>query len=250
MPHVGRLDKNNRDWPAPLASPMAHASRSKGRDEGDDYIPPVIETQGNFTSEFDVPSRVALPSDGREVTVALSRQTIPVKLRLRTVPRLETSAVITAEAPRPEGVWLPGTMQLLRDASYVGTTRWDPQASDKFMFSFGRDDLVRLTVNRTSEKTGTAGLLSQPERRVGDVYSVTSFHKKPIELLLLEASPVSTSEEVKVKAAFQPQPTIDRWEQRPGIVGWETTIDPKQTLKFNVDYVIGYPRAGTVTGLP
>jgi hypothetical protein len=118
------------------------------------------------------------------------------------------------------------------------------------MFSFGRDDLVRVTVNRTSEKTGTTGLLSQPERRVGDVYSVTSFHRKPIELLLLEASPVSASEEVKVKTAFQPQPTIDKWEQRPGVVGWETMIDPKQTLKFNVDYVIAYPKEGMVTGMP
>lgn len=234
--------------PAPATAPIA-GMRFKGAE--DDYIPPVIENQGSFVTEFEVPSRVTLPSDGREISVALARQAVPVKLRVRTVPRIDKSAVVTAEAARPDGVWLPGSMQLFRDGSYVGKTHWDAQASDKFMFAFGRDDLIRVTVDRSDERSGTSGILSQQnERRVADVYTITSFHKKPVDLLVLESSPVSTSEALKVQTQFQPQPTIPQWEQQRGVVGWETAIAPNQTMKVNVNYTVTYPKDGSVTGLP
>jgi len=174
-----------------------------------------------------------------------------VKLRLRTVPRVDKSAVITAEAARPEGVWLPGDVQLFRDRGYVGSAYWNMQASEKLLLPFGRDDLIRVTVNRNGEQTGTAGLLAQQaERRVQDTYTVTSFHKKPIDLLMLEPSPVSTSEEVQVQAAFEPQPTVTSWENRRGVNGWETAIAPNQTLRFQLDYTIRYPKEGSTSGLP
>lgn len=237
--------------PAPAPAPAGRQRLAKpSEDTADNTIPPIVETQAAFTTEFDVPSRVTLPADGREISVALSKQTMPVKQRLRTAPRLEKSAVVTAEAVRPEGVWLPGAIQLFRDGSFVGTTRWDTQATDKFMFSFGRDDLIRISVDRSKEQTGKTGLLANPERTIADGYTITSFHKRPVELLVLESSPVSTSEEVKVQTSFQPEPTIEAWEKRRGVVGWETVIEPKQTLKFNVDYTITYPKEGTVSGLP
>lgn len=237
--------------PAPAAR-AALADKSKaGADAADNYLPPIIETQGSFATEFDVPSRVTLPADGREISVALSKQSVAAKQRLRVVPRVDKSAAVTAEAARPEGVWLPGDIQLFRDGSYVGSTYWNTQASEKLLFSFGRDDLVRVTVNRVGEQTGTVGLLShQAERRVQDVYAVTSLHKKPVDLLMLEPSPVSTSDEVQVQAAFDPQPTITSWENRRGVNGWETTIAPGQTVKFQLGYTIRYPKEGSTSGLP
>lgn len=237
--------------PAAMAAPASMPFQAKLYGESADaYIPPVVETQGSFATEFDVPTRVNLPADGREISVALSKQNMPVRQRVRTTPRMEKSAVVTAEAARPAGVWLPGTVQLYRDGSYVGNTHWNAQSSDKFLFAFGRDDLIRVTVDRTNEQSGTSGLFSQNERKVADVYTITSFHKTPVDLLVLEASPVSAAEEVKVQASFQPKPTIESWEQRRGIVGWESVIAPNQALKFRVDYGVVYPKEGTVTGLP
>lgn len=238
--------------PAPMmAIAGAQPRRNKAIDEADNYVAPVVETQGSFSTEFDVPARVTLPADGREVSVALSRQPIAVKQRVRTAPRLEKAAVVVAEATRPEGVWLPGQVQLYRDGSYMGSTHWNPQESDKFMFPFGRDDLIRVAVERGKELSGSGGLLlTQAQRKVADVYVVTSHHQSPVDLLVLEASPVSTSEEVKVYAQFDPKPGIEAWEQRRGVVGWETSIAPRQTLKFHVDYTVNYPKDGIVTGLP
>jgi uncharacterized protein (TIGR02231 family) len=247
-PVAAQLERAERPAFAPAPAPAFAIGQVAS---ADNYIPPVIETQGSFATEFDVPSRVSLPADGREISVALSAQVIPVKQRLRTSPRIEKAAVVTAEAARPDGVWLPGSIQLFRDGSYVGAAQWNTQANDKFTFAFGRDDLIRVSVDRVKEQSGTTGVLTQQnERLLADVYTITSFHKKPVDLLVLEASPVSTSEEVKVQASFNVPPTLDTWERRRGVVGWETVIAPNQTLKYSVDYAITYPKEGFVRGLP
>src|SRR6266496_1895663 len=62
-----------------------------------------LEVQTTFATEFEVPGTVSLPSDGRRLTVSLAKLSLPAKMRLRVVPRLDAQAVVTAEAERPEG---------------------------------------------------------------------------------------------------------------------------------------------------
>ena len=213
--------------------------------------PAPQETQTTFSSEFEVPGLVDLPSDGRKVTVSLAKLALPVKMRLRVVPRLDPSAIVTAEAVRPEGVWLPGEVQLARDGTVVGTTQWNPQAASSLVLPFGRDSLVRVTLNRVKDRNGSSGILDRRnEREVTDVLTLSSLHKTPLDVLVLESSPVSTSDQVAVQASFDPKPQIQNWEDRRGVVAWERPIAPKETLKITLNYVIGYPREGTVVGLP
>ncbi|HEV2611442.1 MAG TPA: DUF4139 domain-containing protein [Noviherbaspirillum sp.] len=83
-----------------------------------------------------------------------------------------------------------------------------------------------------------------------DVYTITSFYKKPVGLLVLEASPVSTSEEIRVQTSGKMPPTLGTWKRRRGVVGWETVIAPNQALQYNVDDAITYPKECIVVGLP
>src|SRR6266702_4178416 len=210
-----------------------------------------VEVQTTLTTESEVPGAVSLPSDGRRLTVSLAKLALPVKMRLRVVPRLDAAAVDTAEAERPEGVWLAGDIQLYRDGNYVGATSWNPQASAALVLPFGRDSLVRVKVDRAKDRSGSGGLIARRnEREVSDLYTLTSHHKTPVELLVLEASPVSTNDQIKVDAKFDPKPTEENWEERQGVVAWARSIAPNQTLKFSVGYAISYPREGAVTGLP
>src|SRR5256885_445511 len=56
-----------------------------------------VEVQTTFTTEFEVPGTVSLPSDGRKLTVSLAKLSLPAKMRLRVVPRLDAAAIVTAE---------------------------------------------------------------------------------------------------------------------------------------------------------
>src|SRR5947209_1901165 len=210
-----------------------------------------IEVQTTFATEFEVPGTVSLPSDGRKLTVSLAKLSLPAKMRLRVVPRLDAAAVVTAEAERPEGVWLAGDIQLYRDGNYVGATSWNPQASAALVLPFGRDSLMRVKVDRAKDRNGSGGLIARRnEREVSDLFTLTNHHKTPVELLVLESSPVSTNDQIKVEAKFDPKLTEENWEERQGVGAWARAIAPNQTLKFSVAYTIGYPKDGAVAGLP
>jgi uncharacterized protein (TIGR02231 family) len=225
----------------PAAAPMAQ-----------DAAREIVEQfETTYSTEFEVPGTVELPADGRQVTVALASESVPVKQRIRVVPRRDSGAMVTAEAPLPEGVWIAGQMQLYRDGSYVGSTFWQPEAKERLVLPFGRDDRVQVAVHRTQNRSGRGGLVGQrAEREIADLYTVTSRHKTPVELLVLEAMPVPVSDDISVEAAFQPQPKARDWENRRGVVAWEESLAPGETLKFAAGYTISYPKEAAVIGLP
>lgn len=236
--------------PAPPA-PMAVAVAGSRNRAADDYVAPVIETQGSFSTEFEVPARVDLAADGREIAVGLATRTLPVKQLVRIAPRADRdAAVLTIDAARPDGVWLPGQVQLRRDGSYVGALHWDPQSSERFTMAFGRDPLVRVDTERRDEKSGEAGLfVRENQKRVADTYVVTNLHRQPIDILVLEPTPVSQSDKIDARIALSPEPTVRDWQQRRGVVGWERRLKPNEAARFKVDYVIEFPKEGTVQGL-
>jgi uncharacterized protein (TIGR02231 family) len=231
----------------------APASLAKRESRADTLAqaPAPVEVQTTFSTEFEVPGLVTLPADGRKITVSLAKLTLPARMRLRIVPRLDPAAIVTAEAIRPDGVWLPGEIQLARDGSVVGSTQWNPQGSANLVLPFGRDSLVRVTFNRVKDRNGSAGLLDRRnEREVTDVLTLSSSHKTPLDLLVLESSPVSTSDQIAVQSSFEPRPQVQNWEERQGVVAWERPIAPSETVKITLSYTIAYPKEGTVVGLP
>ena len=264
QPRLSPQGPDPRPWLVSLPSPVRAYGNVSGlvaagareapaalqRERRDQFADAPIETQTSFATEFEVPGEVSLPSDGRKVTVSLARLTLPVKMRLRVVPRLDPAAIVTAEAKRPEGVWLPGEVQLARDGSHVGSTQWNPQTTAGLVLPFGRDNLVRVTLDRVKDRNGSSVLGRKSEREVTDVLTLASFHKKPLELLVLESSPVSTSDQIEVESRFEPKPQVQNWEERQGVVAWERSIAPKETLKITLNYAISYPKDGAVVGLP
>jgi len=237
---------------APPPPPAPNAVTVAGARIADDYVAPVLESQGSFSTEFEVPARVDLAADGREISVALSKLALPVKQSVRIAPRhYRDLAVLTASAARPDGVWLPGQVQLRRDGSYVGALHWDPQAGERLSLAFGRDPLMRVVIEDRAAQSGEKGVFRRElERRIAETYVVTSSHRQPIDILVLEPTPVSTSEQVKVEVALRPAPTVKDWQGRPGLVGWERSLKPGETARFDVDYTIGHPQEGSVSGLP
>jgi uncharacterized protein (TIGR02231 family) len=232
------------------ASKLAQAPAAP-RARGDEPKNEVTEFQTQFSTEFEVPGRVDLGADGRQVTVSLTRQSLAAKQRVRIVPRRDATPLVTAESPFPDGVWLSGDVQLYRDGSFIGSTYWNTQAKERLVLPFGRDDRIQVTVNRLKNRNGSGGIIGQrAERQIIDQYSITSRHKQPIELLVLEAAPVAVADKITVEAAFEPKPKTLNWEERRGVAAWEQPLAPGQTLKFVADYTISYPKDVAVVGLP
>lgn len=224
--------------PAPAPAPLAKAARRQDRP-----LFEVSELQSEFGTEFEVPVPVSLPADGRRLSVSLSQITLPAKLQLRSAPRLEAAAYLVARLERPEGVWLPGAIQLYRDGAYVGSTRWSAQQGEGFELAFGRDDLLAVQLKPGRQLSGSGGLIgSRRERRIAGEYVLTNRHRQPVDLLLLEPTPVSGNEELKVETRITPEPGQRDWQGKPGLAAWELKLAPGASQSIRFDYRLSWPR--------
>ncbi|MGE5130144.1 MAG: mucoidy inhibitor MuiA family protein [Sphingomonadaceae bacterium] len=265
LPRLSPQGPDPRTWYVSLVEPQAYAralgmaakapaaamQREMSADRADTPEQKPAEVQTTFATEFEVPGLVTLPSDGRKVTVSLAKLALPAKMQLRVVPRQDVAAIVTAQAKRPDGVWLPGRIELSRDGDYVGSTAWNPQADGDLVLPFGRDSLVRVKVDRMKNRNGSAGLIGgKNEREVSDLVTLTSFHKRTLPLLVLESSPVPTDDRIEIRTEFQPKPQRESWENRQGVVAWERDIAPGETVNISARYTVVYPREVAVVGLP
>jgi uncharacterized protein (TIGR02231 family) len=238
--------------PAAAPAPIADRGRALRRESAEEpsYQPPTFQTDGTFATEFVVTSPVTLPSDGREIQLPLAREQLAAMQRIQVSPRLSTSAVVTAEVDKPAGAWPTGNLQLYRDGSYVGAQFWSPDAGGKWRLSFGRDDLLQAKLAPVKGDSASTGVFDKRNvRSIADRITVRSAHVTPVEVMVLDAAPVSTSDEVKVQATLTPRPTVEGWDDRRGVVAWVRTLAPQETATIDVAYTIEYPKEGSVTGL-
>lgn len=209
----------------------------------------VSELQAAFATEFEVPARISLPSDGRRVTVALGRSELPVRLRVQVEPRRDRTAWLVAEAERPAGVWLPGDLQLYRDGSSVGLVRWAPQEGERFELPFGRDELIQVTVRDETPKNERSGFIEQRrERSIASSWTIASRHRQALALQVIESAPVSTDAQVNVDSRYAPQPDQLAWQGHPGIVAWNLELAPGQSRSFSAGYTVSWPKDAQLIG--
>ncbi|CAJ0772868.1 mucoidy inhibitor MuiA family protein [Ralstonia chuxiongensis] len=244
-------------YPAAPAAAMAPAPKARfgrnneQREADGEPLFEVNAVQTAFATEFDVPGAAELPSDAQKVTLTLASETLPAKLAARSAPRLDTSAYLVATVDRPEGIWPAGNMQLRRDGAVVGSTQWNPAGEDqKVTLPFGRDDLVNVVVETPKTFQRSVGLLdNRNERQLAALYTVRNRHRDAIDVQILEATPVSQSDDIKVRSTFSPEPAKRNWERRPGVIAWEQTIPAGESARFSADYQITYPKDARITGL-
>jgi hypothetical protein len=113
---------------------------------------------------------------------------------------------------------------------------------------FGRDEQVRVQVIPGQQTRASAGFIgARSERRIAHAYVVENRRRSPIQLEVLEASPVSADEQITVTRQFEPAVMPGNWQDQPGIVVWAQTLAPGQSARFSADYVISQPKDLTVS---
>ena len=164
---------------------------------------------------------------------------------MQTAPRQDPGVYVTAEADKPEGDWPAGNMQLFRDGSYIGSSEWNPQARDRLVLGFGRDEQIHVSVIPLKTDSGSSGIIAKRrQKKIATAYSISNHHQRQVSLLVLEPTPVATSDQVTVHTAFEPKPTRETWEDKRGVMAWEMLLAPKQTSRIKTEYEIDYPNEG------
>jgi uncharacterized protein (TIGR02231 family) len=216
--------------------------------------PPLFNvevTQSEYATEYAISGVVTLPADGRKVAVSLGKLQVPVTLQAQVSPRLEKSAYLVAQGELPEGVWPVGEMQLYRNGAYVGVTRWNAGVSARLELPFGRDALIRVSSKSLAAQSGNSGFVGQnSERHIADTFTITNQHKRPVEVLVLDASPVGRDEKVDIERHFTPAVSQEDWNDRPGVIAWKAQLEAGASREFSADYRIRWPKDRRIIGLP
>ncbi|MBV8037452.1 DUF4139 domain-containing protein [Roseateles sp.] len=237
--------------PAPVAmSVAAQGSRVVGEPELERFDLSVF--QGSYATEFVLPLRVSIDSGTQRASLALGSEKQQARVLARVQPQSEAGAYLVAETVKPAGSWPRGAVQLVRDGALVGSSTLDVAGSDdRLELPFGRDDAVRVQIEPEQRNAANTGFIgTRAEHRYGRGYVVENRHSTgAVTLQLVEASPVSQHEDIKVQAQFSPTPTTQAWRKQPGLVLWEQPLAAGQSQRFTADYVISAPKEAQVTGL-
>lgn len=229
--------------PAPATARMGLA---EAMDDSAEEIPQdfnVLVEQAAYATEFTVPNLIDVPSGKQRVAIALGQFETPAKLAVRTVPSLDARAFLIADIVPPEGVWPSGAMQLYRDGVFVGASTWATSDAPAMTLSFGHDELVRVQLEPANDMKGNSGFTgSQTERKISHAFKIENRHKSAIALQVLEASPVSKNEKIRIKSTFTPEPTERDWNKQAGIVLWTTELAAGASTRFEANYVITHPK--------
>jgi len=202
---------------------------------------------------FHTTQPVTLPSDGQPHMLGLDALTVPVQVRLQVVPQQNVAAFRLAEAPAPAGRWSYGRVQVWRDGSLVGEEAdWSPQDDDnRLSLYFGRDDRLRISVQRPASMTASTGLFGNGARhKWGSIYIITNGHSTAKTVELLDAAPVSQDESIKVTSTYDPPPTTADWRHKTGVKAWTFKLAPDQSQRISVLQQVDYPKDVKVTNLP
>ncbi|MCV2371018.1 DUF4139 domain-containing protein [Roseateles oligotrophus] len=238
----------SREAPAPPAMAIARSPLAQSQDESARFDVSVF--QGEFAAEFGVPGLVNVASDGQRVGYSLGSELVDAQVLRRVQPQQEAQAFLMAELARPAGSWPSGALQLFRDGDFVGNSQLNLGSEERLELFFGRDEMLRVKVEPEQRGGANAGFIgSRAEQKIGRAFVLENLHKKPVQLQVLEASPVGRHEDIRVQTVFNPKPSLEAWKKQPGVVAWELPLEAGKTLRITAEYSISYPKDARIGGL-
>ncbi len=205
----------------------------------------VIEIAG-FQALYGIQGRVSVDNSGTSKKVRIATDGYDATLNALVVPKLDTSAYLTAAFTiKGEAPMLPGTVNLYRDGVFMGQGALPLLSPDEeAKLGFGADDLMKVKRTEVKRKKGEEGIISTSnvEERAWDIV-VENLHDVSIPVTVLDQMPFSTHENVTIEPLAQMTPPTEKdFDKRRGVMAWNFDLESKgeKTLKFG--YKIVWPQ--------
>lgn len=199
-----------------------------------------IEERPSYV-DFSVDKPYTITSGNRPFTVDLICYEIPATYRYYAVPKIESGAYLTAEFDEWEALnLLEATATIFYENTMLGSTVLDPgDAGDTLKLTLGIDKGV--SVKRTLKRTYTRKHLignSKEESRTWEI-TVRNNKSKPINIIVTDQIPVSTSKEIEVEITEQSGAHID---PESGEVKWDLQIPSHGEKVVTLSYTVKHPK--------
>ena len=262
LPRVPRLSlyEENQEKTARYVPPMAdntpvvvsEASYGKGA-VGSTGAPlpsfTVSSQNKNGITEYRLPQRVSIPSDGRRVRTVIDEQSGTSKVWIRSTPSSELAGYWYASAPFLTPAWVDGSLQLYRDDNYVGQSRYRYQMLKEQGIGFGVDPNMIVKSLVDEDKQGEKGVISRTQTLTKtEAYQFTNQHNRLMRLEVLGGEPISRDDSLKVVVTHTPPVTEQDWNDNQGMVAWELDLPSKQSTVIRSTTQVSYPASKILRG--
>ena len=193
-------------------------------------------------------------SDGSESKLLIGSFETETKLHVEVKPQLNQQAYLVARSVLlGEAPILPGKINLFRDDSYIGQSHMPLlRPGEEQNLAFGVDDNVSVAHRSLKDKASEEGLIGKSrvlERQF--VTEIINLHKKPFEVVLLQNTPVSKDENIKVvidKGMTTSGYEVDT-DNIKGVMRWVQTLKPKEQKDITLGWKVMWPDGQVVDGL-
>lgn len=206
-------------------------------------------TSAPFEATFAVPGKVTVTGNGDAKRVVLLTDTLEPTLSSRSVPKVETNAYLYAKMKLPKGTpLLPGRVYLFRDGTFAGTSNLPMlQPGEDHDLGFGVDDQVKVKYAVLEEKRGESGLISTSRNDMRNFrITLKNLHERPIQVTVLDRVPVSQNQDIKVEYTGKTTPTKTNFEEKRGVMTFESKLEPDEEKVLDLGYRISWPAAKSI----
>ena len=220
--------------------------------EDEDEVEQVLAKVGSTgaTVTYRIPGEADVPTDGSRRKVAVARLELSPSLDYVSAPKLAEAVYRRAKVVNDSlYTLLPGSVSLFAGDEFLGSTKLDltpPQGGVELYL--GTDD--RISVARELKRRDVDRRLIGDKRRARYGYELTVENLGPVRasVTLHDQVPVSRHEEVKVRLeASDPSPDV---QTELNLLRWRLALEPTEKKVLRFDFVVEYPRAMKLTGLP
>lgn len=202
----------------------------------------VSSENKNGITEYKLPQRVSIPSDGRRIRTIIDEQFGDSKVWIRSTPSMEVAGYWYASAPFLTPAWVDGSLQLYRDDNYVGQTRYSYQLLKEQGIGFGIDPNTIVKQLIDEDKKGEKGAFNRTQTlTLTQAYQFTNKHNRNMSLQVLGSEPVSRDDDVKVTVAHTPPVSARDWKNNQGVVAWEFDLPSQQSRVITSTTQVSYP---------
>jgi len=190
-----------------------------------------------------------IPSDGAPHKTVIFSDDYPCRTEFIAAPRLVSFAYVQATITNKAGgaTLLPGSANIFRDNTFVGTTQLENVApGQEFKLNLGIDESLKIERDLVEREVDKRFIGNQ--RRITYAYrlSITNLREQEVTLRLTEQLPVSRNEQVKVKLSkIIPQVQLTDM----GLLEWLMPLPPKIKRELYYQFTVEHPTDVTLTGL-
>jgi hypothetical protein len=201
----------------------------------------VNQVEKQTTVDFEIKTPYSIKSENKNTSVEMARYDLPASYQYYCVPKIDKDAFLIANLIDWEKYnLLEGEANLFFEGTYVGKTLMDVRyASDTLKISLGRDK--KISVNREKIKDfSSKQFIGNKKEEIRDWKTTVKNNKnEPVNLVIVDQVPVSTSEEIEVSV----DNTSDaRYKTENGEIKWEFILQPGASKDLELKYSVKYPK--------